>query len=62
VRNKVRRRLREIYRLNEHRISAGLDLVIVARGRSVNATYQTLEKDFLHCCRKLELFAEAEST
>ena len=60
VRNKIRRRLREIYRLNEHRLSAGLDLVVVARGRSVNAPYQTLEKDFLSCCGKLGLFAEAD--
>lgn len=60
TRNKIRRRLREIYRLNEHRLSAGLDLVIVARGRSVDAPYQTLEKDFLHCCGKLGLFVQAE--
>lgn len=61
VRNKVRRRMREIYRLNEHRLSAGLDLVIVARGRSVSAPYQTLEKDFLACCGKLGLFTEADA-
>ena len=58
VRNRVRRRLREIYRLNEHRLTAGLDLVIVARGRSVSAPYAGLEKDFLTCCSKLGLFRE----
>ena len=62
VRNKIRRRLREIYRLNEHRLSAGLDMVVVARGRSVNAPYRTLEKDFLSCCGKLGLFAETDKT
>ena len=62
VRNKIRRRLREIYRLNEHRLSAGLDMVVVARGRSVNAAYHTLEKDFLSCCGKLGLFAETDKT
>ena len=58
VRNRIRRRLREIYRLNEHRLTAGLDLVIVARGRSVSAPYAGLEKDFLTCCSKLGLFRE----
>ena len=62
VRNKIRRRLREIYRLNEYRLSAGLDMVVVARGRSVNAPYRTLEKDFLSCCGKLGLFAETDKT
>ena len=31
----ARRRLREIYRLNERRFCAGYDIVVVARGRSV---------------------------
>lgn len=62
VRNKVRRRLREIYRLAEPRLKTGYDLVIVARGRSAEAPYQTLEKDFHTCCARLDLFAEAAET
>ncbi len=37
VRNRVRRRLREIYRLHEEEIAPGVDLVIVARGRAAGA-------------------------
>ena len=40
MRNRVRRRLREIYRLNERRFRAGYDIVVVARGRSVSAAYR----------------------
>ena len=58
VRNRVRRRLREIYRLREDRLCRGLDLVIVARGRSPEATYAQLERAFEKACRQLELFAE----
>lgn len=61
VRNRVRRRLREIYRLHEEELPQGLDMVVVARGRSVNARYQQLEQDFLACCRKLELRQEAQT-
>lgn len=57
VRNRVRRRLREIYRLREGRLCRGLDLVIVARGRSTEATYAQLEKAFEKACRQLDLFA-----
>ena len=55
VRNRVRRRLREIYRLHEGELLCGTDLVIVARGRSVDAPYRTLERDFLAGCAKLGL-------
>ena len=58
VRNRVRRRLREIYRLHESELRRGVDLVIVARGRSVEATYRRLEQDFLAACRKLNLLEE----
>ena len=55
VRNRVRRRLREIYRLHETKIMRGFDLVIVARVKSPYATYQQLERDFLRLVDKLGL-------
>ena len=59
-RNRVRRRLREIYRTNEHRLLPGWDIVIVARVRSVYARYDELERSFLTLARKLELLAPRE--
>ena len=60
VRNRIRRRLREIYRLREAELRRGHDLVIVARGRSVKAAYRELERDFLTACGKLSLLADTE--
>ena len=60
VRNRIRRRLREIYRLNEHRLRRGADLVIVARARSLEASYAVLEQDFLAGCARLGLLAGEE--
>ena len=57
-RNRVRRRLREIYRLNEERILPGTELVVVARGRAVTATYRQLESAFLSACGKLGILTE----
>ena len=54
-RNKVRRRLREIYRLNEPKLRRGADLVIVVRGRGVTAPYRVLEREFLELAGRLEL-------
>ena len=58
VRNRVRRRLREIVRLNEPALKQGFDMVVVARGRSVNAPYRKLEASFLDACGKLGLLRE----
>lgn len=58
VRNRVRRRLREIYRLREDRLCRGVDLVIVARGRSTQASYAQLERAFEKACRQLGLIHE----
>ena len=58
VRNKIRRRLREIYRLNEHRFRPGWDIVVVARSRAVDAPYKKLEKSYLHLAGKLGLVTE----
>ena len=55
VRNRVRRRLREIYRLNAPGLRQGYDLVVVARGRAVGASYRALEAAFLRACESLGL-------
>jgi len=55
VRNKVRRRLREIYRLHEGQLCPGWDLVVVARTRSAFAPYRELERDFLRALDRLEV-------
>ena len=47
VRNRVRRRLREVYRLNEDLFLPGWDIVVVARSRCINASFQQLTRAYL---------------
>ena len=54
-RNRIRRRLREIYRLNSSLLKSGFDIIIVARTRAINAEYSGMNDAFLGCCRSLEL-------
>ena len=42
VRNRVRRRIREIYRLNREKMLPGWDIIVVGRGRSVKGPYEKL--------------------
>ena len=58
VRNRIRRRLREIYRLHEAALPAGWDIVAVARTRAVEASYAELEKYFLRAAARLGLLSE----
>ena len=52
VRNRVRRRLREVYRLNENRFTPGWDIVVVARSRCIKADFQQLTNAYLSLAEK----------
>ena len=53
TRNRVRRRLKEIYRLHEAGLRPGCDMVVVARARAADVTYKRLETEFLAACQEL---------
>ena len=59
VRNRVRRRLREVYRLYEDRFLPGWDIVVVARSRCVDAAFCELTTAYLHLAEKAGLLHAA---
>jgi ribonuclease P protein component len=56
-RNQVRRRIREIFRLNQHRIRRGFWLITIARASSVKATFGELERDWLRLVERASILA-----
>ena len=52
VRNRVRRRLREVYRLNEDKFQAGWDIVVVARTRAIYADFNQLVEAYMTAAQK----------
>lgn len=62
VRNRIRRRLREVVRLNAPRLKTGWDIVLVARARCIEAPYARLDQAFLAACDKLELLEKEAET
>ena len=58
VRNRVRRRIREVYRLNEEKFQPGWDIVVVARTRAITADFATLTNSFLSLAKKAGIQAE----
>jgi len=56
-RNRIRRRLKEIYRLNEHSLRNGYNIVLVARLRSRYSGWSELEASVLSLFGKLGLIA-----
>ena len=57
TRNQVRRRIREIFRLNQHRIQSGFWLVTIARFSSALAPYEELERDWLRLAERASILA-----
>ncbi|NLN14591.1 MAG: ribonuclease P protein component [Tissierellia bacterium] len=55
VRNKIRRRMREIYRLNFHNLKAGYDLVFITKKNVVDLSFKELESSMLHIMKIAKL-------
>jgi ribonuclease P protein component len=60
-RNRIRRRLKEIYRINESSLRFGYDIILVARTRSKFAGFSELESSVLTLFGKLGLNADGSS-
>ena len=60
VRNRVRRRLREVYRLNEARFRPGWDIVVVARSRCVRADFSKLTEAYLSLAAKAGILEDSQ--
>ena len=58
VRNRVRRRLREVYRLHEEQFAPGWDIVVVARSRCVDADFGNLTHAYLSLAEKAGILKE----
>lgn len=52
IRNRIRRRLREVYRLSEEAFQPGWDIVLVARSRALNAPFSQLTDSCLSLAAK----------
>ena len=58
IRNRVRRRIREVYRLHEEMFRPGWDIVIVARSKAVDCSFQELTKACLSLAKKAGILTE----
>lgn len=59
MRNKIRRRLREVIRAHQTRIASGCHLVVIARWRAPEADLGELEKDWLRLAKRAEILTAA---
>ncbi len=55
IRNRVKRLLRESYRLNEEKILQGYDIIFIARNTASKASYKEIENAMMHLFRKMKL-------
>ena len=61
VRNRTRRRIREVYRLNEEKFQPGWDIVVVARTKAVEAPFEKLTASDLTLAKKAGLLKKVET-
>ena len=61
IRNRTRRRIREVYRLNEAAFRPGWDIVVVARSKAVDAPFDKLTASYMSLAKKAGLLRESRS-
>ena len=61
IRNRIRRRLREVYRLNEDKFQPGWDIVLVGRGKALDADFSAITKSFLSLAKKAGILRQEEA-
>lgn len=57
VRNRVKRRLREIFRTNKHRIKRGLDIILIPKPPITALSYREIESGILDLLRSKKFLA-----
>lgn len=58
LRNRAKRRIRELFRATQPQIERGADICIVARSAAVTAPYEKLVRDFKSAMGELSLWIE----
>ncbi|OEG69806.1 hypothetical protein ATZ36_07430 [Candidatus Endomicrobiellum trichonymphae] len=56
IRNRTKRRLREVFRTNKHFLEPGLDLIFISRPETALLDYNSLKKIILSLLRSAELY------
>ncbi|HLR21681.1 MAG TPA: ribonuclease P protein component [Tissierellaceae bacterium] len=56
TRNRLRRRMKEIYRLNYSDIKEGYDLIFICKKNTVNLSYKELESSMVHIMKMARVF------
>lgn len=60
-RNRARRLMKEVYRLNQHAIREGYAIVVVGRARMASATYDQACKEMMYLFKKSKLLKSNEA-
>ena len=58
IRNRIRRRVREVYRLNEAAFRPGWDIVVVVRSKAIDASFSQLTESYLSLARRAGILVD----
>jgi ribonuclease P protein component len=59
IRNRAKRRLREVFRANASVLKCGYDFILVARGYTATAPFSKLNEDFVAAAKEVKVFKNA---
>ena len=55
VRNRIKRLMRETYRINQHEINQNVSMILIARKPLVESKSYLVQKSFMNLCKKAKI-------
>jgi ribonuclease P protein component len=56
IRHRIKRLIKEAFRLNQQHLKKGYDIVVIARQNALGKSYHGIERDVIHLLKKHDLF------
>lgn len=57
-RNKIKRQLREVYRLNKNRIASGINLIIIAKKQAAELNFHQIEAEIIRLWKRAKVWTK----
>ena len=59
-RNKIKRRIKEIYRLNQFNVNPSYDYIFIAKPYIIGSTYKEVEQEMVYLFKKRQLWLQTQ--
>ena len=61
IRNRIKRLMREVYRISRHEIQTNVSIILIARKPLIESKFNVVHKGFINLCKKAKILKRSPS-